>query len=464
MSGYDLQHMPPLDRLLVHARQSQLFSRADGDLAMARAPGRLDVMGGIADYTGSVVCEMSLAMATGAVAQLRSDGRIVCHSVQFGRTAVTDVAAISNADPGVVADRMTGEDTWARYPVGCIWWLLEHRAVASLSLQRGVTILIDSDVPLSAGVSSSAAIEVAVMMALSRLAGIDFDPVELAAACQNVENHVVGAPCGIMDQVTSVLGREHRLLKLLCQPQQSGSVPAQPLGYVSVPEGFAFLGIHSGVTHDVSGDPYTDTRVAAFMGQKILSVEVTPEPTGGWLANVDRGRFDDEWVDLLPAAMTGQAFLDRYGNTNDTAAAVRPGRMYAVRRATLHHVHESGRVAKFIAAIEASDMATAGRLMIESHHSYGDNAQLGHRHTDTLLDLAMRIGQPGGIFGGRITGGGCGGTVALLVRDQPAVHARIGHVREQYTAQTGLPTTLIHGSGPGAAETGAATIRSEVLP
>lgn len=293
----------------------------------------------------------------------------------------------------------------------------------------------------------------------------------LAAACQVVENRVVGAPCGVMDQVTSCLGEEGALLKLLCQPGADG-LPAQVQGVIKVPEGFGFVGVHSGVRHEVSGDPYTDTRVAAFMGQKILSVLETPDVTDGWLARVGPKRYCMELRQKLPVEITGQVFLDHYGSTNDTVTRVDARKVYRVRAATSHHVLESRRVRRFAALLEKADegcradcldtrMRKAGRLMLASHWSYGLRAGMGHDGTDILVRVAMELGPGLGFYGAKITGGGCGGTVAMLIRQDDQVRERLHGLRERYTRETGRQTMLFDRSGPGAAKWGVVKMNQE---
>ena len=464
MNTSRLLDLAPAPRLRTALAESSLFAPA-APIVVARAPGRLDVMGGIADYTGSVVCEMPLSIAAVAAAQARDDLQIVCRSVQTQRTVSMSVGQFLVGDPLWIRNLFDKADAWARYPAGCAWWLL--RQDGSLRRRvRGVTILIDSDVPLGGGVSSSAAIEVATMSALAALWSVSLAPLRLAVACQEVENRVVGAPCGVMDQVTSALGEQASMLELLCQTGGDG-LPAQVLGQVHVPEGYAFVGVHSGVHHEVSGDPYTDTRVAAFIAQKILEVEQNVRPDGGHLANIAADNYQRRLRATLPETLAGQAFIDRYGKTNDAVTTVRPTANYPVRAAADHHVLEMARVRRFIDLLKDNSgdpaaldrrMTQSGGLMIESHHSYGQCAHLGHAMTDKLVEMVQALGPAQGFYGAKITGGGGGGTVAILIRDRPKVRQRVNQLREQYTRDTGRPTMLFDASGPGCAALGTASI------
>lgn len=467
MSQQDLMTLAPMPRLCAGAAGWKVFTT--GPVTFARAPGRLDVMGGIADYTGSLVCEMPLAVAAGVAIQPRRDGQVFCMSRQGATEAAVPIASILKLST-TLREAFTGDNKWLRYPVGCVWWLLNNTNARF----DGLSIMIDSDVPLGGGVSSSAAIEVATMSALAAIAGVKMDPLSLAVACQAVENHFVGAPCGVMDQVTSCMGVEGAMLEILCQPrhgaQSPPDPPAQVLGPVYVPKGYAFLGIHSGVSHEVSGDPYTDTRVAAFMGQKILAGQFPQHVRDVFLANVDRAAYHRELRPTLPEEMTGEAFTKRYGQTNDPVTTVRPGTSYRVRAAADHHVLEMGRVGRFVECIKSAATAPsrdtldeAGSLMHESHQSYSQCANLGHPMTDLIVELSKKLGPDRGVYGAKITGGGGGGTVALLIRDDSDTRRLIGQLRQDYTHQTGRPTLFFDGTGPGAAALGTVTLPYEAL-
>jgi L-arabinokinase len=323
------------------------------------------------------------------------------------------------------------------------------------------------------------------MMAMCTLWGVQLDAMMLATACQAVENQVCGAPCGVMDQVTAAAGRADAMLELLCQPAPDRpEVPAQVVGHVAIPDGFRLVGIYSGVDHDVSGDPYTDTRVAAFMARRILATSQPADPTEGWLANLGRGDLEHyrrTLAPVLPEHIRGAAFLADYGETGDPVTTVNPDKVYTVRAAAEHHVMEMWRVAKFTdlmrraTAGQVEAMARraaperdalihdAGRLMYESHRSYGQCANLGHPATDALVDLVRDAGPDRGLYGAKITGGGSGGTVAVLLRDGDEAQEALQHLCRNYARQTGHDTLLFDGSGPGATAVGTQTMDLEGL-
>ena len=246
-------------------RKPDGFFAPGSPVFIGRAPGRLDLMGGNDDYTGGLVFEATIREATFAAVQLRDDDRIVFlnpamrergwdERVEFAFSAMNDAETVRqwvNQDPGM---------QWTAYLLGAFFWLREHYPQ---KVRAGANIYIESTVPLNKGVSSSAAVEVAVMKPAAKAYGIDLYGVELATACQWVENVIARSACGIMDQITVVLGDEGYILPLVCQP----CIP-EPL--IQLPPSLQCWAVDSGVSHCVSGIEYEAARAAAFMGYKIM--------------------------------------------------------------------------------------------------------------------------------------------------------------------------------------------------
>ena len=403
---------------------------------IARAPGRLDVMGGIADYSGARVLELPLACATNALVQTQAERHCDIATRRAGRWDFFSIE-LPLAEPAELAAwfRKHEAERWASYVVGVVQALLARRAVPG-----GLRILIDSTVPEGRGLASSAALEVAAGAAVAASCGIQISATDLAALCQRVENQVVGAPCGIMDQMTSACGRQDRLLQLRCQP---GTIE----GYVEVPRGFRFYGIDSGISHAVSGADYGTVRTAAFMGCRMIAAVAGLE--GGYLANLtpaEFSRFD------LPEEMSGAEFLERYDGITDTATVVLPDRRYPVRRASAHPVAEQERVDHFAQLLGAlagqSNVARElGQLMYGSHQSYSA-CGLGSDGTDRLVELIRAAGPERGLFGAKITGGGSGGTVAVLGTSE--AEGVVREVAARYAVESGRATAVFTESGPGA--------------
>jgi L-arabinokinase len=485
-------NLPDIERLIATIDASTDFFDPSAPIVVARAPGRLDLIGGIADYSGALVLQLPLALAACVAAQADDQPLLTIRSVSAGAanadTLVTlPLAAIVPADaPLSYADahaRFTADPraSWAAYVLGCLVVLMTE---CGLRLDHGARLLIDSRVPPGKGVGSSAALEVAVMSALAHLYGLPLGGRELAILCQKAENLVVGAPCGVMDQMTAACGEQDSLLALLCQP-------AELRAPVALPPGLEVWGIDSGIRHAVSGADYGSVRVGAFMGYRIVAglaglpvapqgpgrVSVDDPRWGGYLANIGPAEWEREYRDRVPDSIGGAEFLERYGGFTDTVTRIDPARTYAVRQPTAHPIYEHHRVWLFGALLESltedgrrktnDDQSLPsvlrpssfveeayellGELMYQSHNSYGA-CGLGSDGTDELVRLVHARGPGGGLYGAKITGGGSGGTVAVLARAGSADAIRA--VASQYEQETGRSATVIGGSSPGAAAFG----------
>ncbi|HSF20035.1 MAG TPA: GHMP kinase [Vicinamibacteria bacterium] len=408
---------------------------------LARAPGRLDVMGGIADYSGSLVLQLPLREAACVALQRCPTRRLDVVSlgdpVRQYTTSLDELMGL-DFDAARAHFRREPSKAWAAYVAGAMVVLMQEKRAA---LPNGARIMVRSDVPEGKGVASSAALAVASMTAIDAAYDVGLEPRELAFLAQKVENRVVGAPCGIMDQTTAVFGDKDRLLALLCQP-------AEIQGSLAIPEGLAFWGIDSGVAHTVSGEDYTSVRIGTFMGYRILQA-LTGRDFDGFLANLTPSELD-AYRGELPDAMSGAAFLARYGGTSDPVTRVDPSLTYPVREPTAHPVSEHFRIRAFGRLLRGDALENApilGELMYQSHASYSA-CGLGSQGTDRLVELARAAGPRRGIFGAKITGGGSGGTVAVLAR-RDAEDAVRG-IADRYARERGIEPTLFSGSSSGA--------------
>lgn len=290
------------------------------------------------------------------------------------------------------------------------------------------------------------------MVALSAHFRLDLRGLTMARLSQMAENRIAGAPCGIMDQVTSALGREESLLILKCQPHQI-------LGHLRIPSGWRFIGVDSAVKHAVGGRNYTRARVAAFMGLKVIQTLARDE-WGGYLCNIS-GDAWKPWRERVPETLTGAEFKREFGELPDTATVVDPAETYRVRACAEHPILENERVREFLAlanlgSAEPDEMVLreAGALLLAAHASYSDRLELGSPETDLLVELAMDRGPEHGIYGAKITGGGSGGTVVMLGAG-PEADRSIAQVAAEYGRRTGRAPTVMMGSSPGAVDFGA---------
>jgi galactokinase len=443
------------EAFLAHVRHAELFTH-DREIIVARAPGRLDVMGGIADYSGSLVLEWPLAVATFVALQRDSEPILsIISGERRRRLPLSELLALDYED----ARQYFAADPshhWMAYVAGS-FILLAREGV--LELSGGARILITSTVPEGKGVASSAALEVSAMTAICAAYDIRLEPRRLALLCQRVENLIAGAPCGVMDQMTAALGEFGQLLTLLCQP-------AEVHGCLRLPSGLALWGIDSGVRHAVGGGDYGAVRAAAFMGHRILE-DLTKRQLD-YLANVTPQEFAT-LAPQVPECLTGREFLDRYRGVSCAGLTIDRDRQYRVRVATAHPIHEHARVREFAERMSlfekagergtrnfAASAARLGTLMYASHDSYSA-CGLGSDGTDALVELVRRAGPSFGMYGAKITGGGSGGTVAILGRTDAASYAYA--IAERYARRSGHAARVFDGSSSGAAACGVCNLR-----
>src|ERR1700752_515869 len=431
------------------------------ELTIARAPGRLDVMGGIADYSGSLVLELPIAEATLVALQrvytrqLRIVSLLENEALSF-EMPLSDLERDSEPIDYDEAQQYFKSDParhWAAYVAG-VFLVLSRELDARFD--RGARLLISSRVPEGKGVSSSAALEVATMSAVAAAFDIDIGPREIALLCQQVENLIVGAPCGVMDQMTAACGEANQLLSLICQP-------AELQGSIKLPEDLAVWGLDSGMRHSIGAGDYGSVRAGTFMGYRIIAqlagftatqsgaqVVMDDPRWGGYLANLLPIEYEEKFAANLPESLLGEEFLARYGGTTDRVTTVERERRYAIRAPTEHAIYESYRVTKFAEllgkqAVRSSlgDKLAMGELMYASHDSYSA-CGLGSKGTDLLAGLVRALGFNQGLFGAKITGGGSGGTVAVLGNSdaEPAVL----DVAHRYAAMMGHEPYIFRGS------------------
>lgn len=393
---------------------------------VAEAPGRLDVMGGISDYSGGLVLQQVLRETTHVEFSPSTDGHCVLTSVvgeeirhaEFGMDEVLNDGLV---DYSHAARFFKGneESSWAAYVIGVALVLMKEKALPF----EGGAFQIRSTIPPGKGVSSSAALEMATLRALADAFRVSFVGTESAILAQMAENQVAGAACGLMDQLATGFGRAGALLPILCQPDILSDC-------VSVPEGLMFTGLDSGLRHAVGGSTYADVRCAAFMGYTLIALECGLSmrdlehhrssgargalPFGGYLANIPPDEFRTRWERLLPETMTGREFLRAAPATIDVATVVAPDTTYAVRTCARHPILERHRTHSFLQQLNSAhpDPHMLGKLMFESHDAY-TACGLGSPRTDEIVER-VRAGYTAQIPGARISGGGSGGTVSLL--------------------------------------------------
>jgi galactokinase len=320
------------------------------------APGRANLLGEHTDYNDGFVLPFALSRGVSVAAARRDDGLIEVRSLQAA-TAVT-----APVDGGtVVSENWPPDRSWAAYPVGVARVLREHGT-------GGASLLIDSDLPQGAGLSSSAALECATALALCDLHGAEIDRPALARLAQRAENEQVGMPCGLMDQSASLLCRPGHALMLDCRSGLSSQVPFDPAA-----SGLTLLLVDTRASHALTGGDYGRRRAECEEAASLLGVDALRDVT-------------------------------------DLAAALGTLRDPVLRRRVQHVVTENHRVEATVGLLRAGALPELGAMLNASHLSLRDQFEISWPEADTAVDTALRAGARGG----RMIGGGFGGSVIVL--------------------------------------------------
>eukprot|EP00890_Picochlorum_soloecismus_P002911 jgi/Picsp_1/3620/NSC_06457-R1_galactokinase like protein len=459
--------------LLQNTMLSLIFNRSE-KIYVSRAPGRLDVLGGIADYSGSHALEMPIGQGTYVATQLQAhdsagheirvdifspsqDSNSRSCSSSFLLSDIIDRQANGSCrsrsfDSVRSFFKRNSSEAWAAYVAGAFAVLSETKSIRIPESVGKIKILLSSQIGEGAGVSSSAAVEVASIVSIGSALGLTFEGHEVSILAHKVENFIVGACCGIMDQLSCYLGEPFALLSLQC------TEPARIHGCIKIPQNIKLWGIDSGVKHSVGSSIYTSVRVGSFMGLKIIKVHqecISQDGQIACLTDLDPLEYEANFKDILPESMLGVEFISKYGSHDDPATSIDPALSYSIATPTGHPVYENYRVKRITDLMKNSkgDFSQEkaiifGNYMYESHKSYS-NCGLGSSETDTLVRLAMAEGASHGVFGAKITGGGCGGTVCILTSNDSNATVAVHRIASQYQKETGLNARILDGSSPG---------------
>jgi galactokinase len=365
-----------------------LFARAAE--SSASAPGRVNLIGEHTDYNGGYVLPIAIPQRTRIDLARRSDDRVRAWS-----------ANVADRDERLLDYRLGGEQRsgrWIDYVAGVTQVLATQEHAI-----RGFDARIESEIPLGAGLGSSAALEVALLRALRDAFGIDVDDLHLALLGQRAEYDFVGAPVGVMDQIASSLADERSALFLDTRSLEWRSIP--------LPETIELVVIDSGVPHDHARGDYRVRRDECERAAQLLGVAQLRDVKHDDLADLD----------CLPEPLG--------------------------RRAR-HVVTENQRVLDTIEAMTGRDVVRLGALLDASHESMRDDFEISIPEIDTLVELARSETE---VYGARLTGGGFGGSVVIMAQSGAAAGvART--IARRYGERTGrLATVLVPGSLEGAA-------------
>jgi galactokinase len=342
---------------------------------LSEAPGRVNLIGEHTDYNEGFVLPVAIDRTFAVTAAPHEGKRVRVYSADFD----------ARDEWQVDAPRRTGRREWRDYVRGVAWALLD----AGIEL-RGTDVAITGDVPLGAGLSSSAALEVAVAGGLCGVFGIEIEPQRLALLCQKAENQFVGVQCGIMDQLAAACSQAGHALLIDCRSLETE--------HVAVPGEVSIVVVDSKMPRRLSETAYNERREECAEAARMLGV--------GSLREVDAAE-----LEAFRARLPNQLF-----------------------RRVRHVVSENARVLAAVRAMRGADLGQVGHLMYESHESLHDDFEASTPELDLLVELALRTE---GVIAARLTGAGFGGCTVNLVHPK-AVHNLQTAVVDAYHERTGL--------------------------
>jgi galactokinase len=360
-----------------------------------RAPGRVNLIGEHTDYNEGFVMPAAIAFSTYVGIASRADCKLAIHSQQFPEQFSLDLESLPRQRTG----------SWYDYILGVARELLQQGIRLS-----GANLLVHGEVPIGAGLSSSAALEVASAFALLGLVASSLPRPEIAKLCRQAENNFVGARVGIMDQFVSCMGKFGHAILLDCRSLEFQLVP--------IPSGVELVICNTMVKHDLATGTYNSRRAECEEGVRILARR---NPAIHALRDVSLDTLKAYGDDLPPTIL----------------------------KRCSHVVHENQRTMDAARAFAAGNLARVSQLMAASHCSLRDLYEVSCRELDIMVEAAQNLT---GFIGGRMTGGGFGGCTVNLVRQEHAKNFA-AQIAERYRAATGIdPQTYICSTEDGAQE------------
>jgi galactokinase len=340
---------------------------------IVRAPGRVNLIGEHTDYNDGFVLPLAIDRAVWVALEPRDDRKVVVHSIDYKESGEFSLDALSK-----------GKSSWIEYLKGTAWSLQEagHR----LSGWQGVLM---GDVPLGAGLSSSAAVEMATARAFAAASNLVWEPAAMALLGQKAENKWVGVNCGIMDQMISGAGRANHALLIDCRDLKTELVPFPP--------GVAVVVLDTSTRRGLVDSAYNERRAQCEAAAKFFKVKA--------LRDVSMERFQQEADGLDPVT----------------------------RRRALHVIGENERTVKAAEAMRRGDAVALGVLMNQSHESLRDDYEVCNDALNAMVDNAR---SHKACYGARMTGAGFGGCAVALIKAQDADDF-VGHTANGYEKQTG---------------------------
>lgn len=416
----------------------RLFS-SGAPAAIFSAPGRVDVLGGMGVEAGATLAQMSLPLRAQVALQPRQDGQLIIVSRQKPQSALRIPLA------GIAHEEHFDVDAFNPYLVEPYAWagpLIGACCVMCGPVMKGMTIAVDSAIPMGVGLAGGTAVVTALMVGLTKLAGVKVEPLELALYIFRAEttfNSLWGRTAHIVDAMTclhALSGNPQHILRYSAQPHQL-------VGQLPLHKDVRIVALDTHVTNQDAAQTVESLRLAGAMSLRISETIYRDlgqrhTPLKGYLANLSPSLYRQYFRAILPRRMRGRDFVRTFGELPERAGVIEPEKMYRVRTAADHLISEHEHAENFLQAMEelteaaASGrrmkhnereriMRRAGRLLLASQHSYSLRLNMSCKETDWLVDRLMQAGPDAGIYGARLTSCGGGGTVvALLNRSSSA--------------------------------------------
>ena len=435
----------------------------------ARGPGRLDVMGGSAEYSGSLVLSATINEYVCAVVQRRTDGMVRITGSRFqpadgAPPIVVKAAQIQDAakPPAKTADgrklESCDDSETARCILGTLGGMVSARVIPNLG--GGLSIAVGSTLDDFGNVGREAALACAVASATASAMDAQFD-----------ETRAIDLFGAVTPEWFAVWPALADVLGVLCgEPGALARIKSDPCafaGVIRLPDDVILVGVECGVAQASAAQKYERTRTAVGMGRTLIERIIRYDGVSdlqweGYLSRITITDYVKRFRDRIPTKIMGAEFLERFGETGDPLGRIDPKVVYKVRSRTEHQIYEHSRALQFVEKMsraardgDPDTLTSAGELMYASHWSYGQRCGLGSLETDLLVGLIRRHGAEADVYGAKITGRGCGGVVAVLMRDTQRATAALDRAMNDYHTSTKRQPTLLRGSLPGTLMTGA---------
>ncbi len=423
-----------------------------GTRYIARAPGRLDVFGGISDYAGSLALMMPLTRHAVAALRPTDDGMLRVTSAEGPEVSLSWAKLQAMAKDPHGGELLCKKLTEIKATPDClvaIGTVLECVRAGWLTTEStGFKLAVGTNLSSVSDSGESAATAAATLATLLRWARKELSGVEAVRLVQTVETRWLGRPVGVSDAMCALEADA-------CLLSQMHTIGRHVAGMLAVPKDYAFIAIDTGVKRDPDLTKYGVVRTATQMGVYLIGRIIEYENSNGshwegWLAQLSSSEFTKRFRDRLPTKMKGSEFLKLFGDLSDPLVKIEPSFVYRVRSRTEHHVHECSRAVQFAQALARADrtehdvaLLEAGDSMYASHWSYGQRCGLGCVESDLMVKLLRDQGPAFDVIGAKLTGRGAGGVVMVLVRDTERARATVARSTEIYQNKTGIEPALI---------------------